>query len=276
MKIIFIKYLNSVLGLFFIFCGFYVAVLLALYFFQEKLIFFPDKLKKDYQFSFNAKFEEINLTTLDGEILNGLHFYAKNPKGAVLFFHGNTNDISRWGGQSDFWLNLGYDFFVFDYRGFGKSSGEIRSENELYEDANLMFERVLKDFKKDEIVVLGYSIGSGISAKVAENFGISKLILVSPYFNFKDLASSKFPFVPSFSVKYEIPTNEFISNFTQNSPNSQILIFHGKNDDLIEISNARNLAKLLKKDDKLYELDSGHNDILYDIDFINIITKYFH
>ena len=48
---------------------------------------------------------------------------------------------------------MGYDFFVFDYRGFGKSGGKRRSENEFFDDTDLMFEYVLGKFKQDKITL---------------------------------------------------------------------------------------------------------------------------
>ena len=251
-----------------------MTVCAGLYFYQEKLIFVPNKLAQNHKFEFKfAKFDEINLKTLDNATLNGLHFYAKNPKGAILFFHGNADNLDSWGRYGEFFVNLGYDFFVFDYRGFGKSGGEIRSENELFDDTDLMFEYVLDKFKKDEITILGYSIGSGLSARIADKFGIKRLILVSAYYNFKDLASSKIPFAPKFLVKYEIPTDKFLANFTAKNPNSQILLFHGKNDDLIEISNSQNLAKFLKPNDKFFELNCEHNDIFSKLEFYEILKS---
>lgn len=252
----------------------YFIFLVGIYFLQEKMIFFPTKLEKNYKFNFNVKFEEINLTTKDNVNLNGLHFFANSPKGAVLFLHGNAQNIETWGLHSKFWTDLGYDFFVFDYRGYGKSDDKIDNETKLYEDVNLMFERVLQDFDKDKITVVGYSLGSGLAAQVANKYGISKLVLISAYFNLKKLAEQKFPFVPSFLVKYTIPTDDFLSNFAKNNPNSQILLFHGKNDDLIDFSNSQKLAKFLKQNDKFYELKCGHNDIFND-ELAKILKSHF-
>ena len=268
------KFFQLLKRLFYIFCFIYVVVCAGLYFWQEKLIFLPEKLDANHEFSFKfTKFDEINLPTNDGESLNGLHFHAKEPKGAILFLHGNAGSINGWGIYGEFFVNLGYDFFVFDYRSFGKSSGKITSENELFIDTDLMFEHVLSKFKKDEITILGYSIGSGLSARIADKFGPKRLILVSAYYNFKDLASSKFPFVPTLLMKYQIPTDKFLADFTAKNPNSQVLLLHGKNDSLIEISNSQKLAKFLKQNDKFFQLNCGHNDIFSNLEFYKILEN---
>lgn len=246
----------------------YGFVLAFLYIFQERLIFVPSKLDSGYKFEFDAKFEEINLN-VEGATLNGLRFYASDPKGAVLFFHGNAGSLKGWGKFGEFYTKLGYDFYVFDYRGYGKSSGEIRSESELMSDSEAMMRRALKDFNVQDITLIGYSLGSGLAASVAGKFGVKKLILVAPYFKFDELANSKIFFVPKFLVKYKIPTVSFIKE----AKGADISIIHGKFDDLIDISNSYKLARHLKQDDKFYEIEAGHDDILVSAEFERILKE---
>ncbi|QKF91833.1 alpha/beta hydrolase [Campylobacter sp. CCUG 57310] len=255
-----VLYLSSVFFLF------YLVVLALLYVFQEKLLFVPTKLASDYKFEFGGKFEEINLN-VEGATLNGLHFYAHDPKGAVLFLHGNAGSLKGWGGFGKFYTDLGYDFYVFDYRGYGKSSGEISNQNELYNDSYEMMKRVLEDFDIGKIRLVGYSLGSGLAANIASKFDVRELVLVAPYFKFDELASSKVFFVPKFIVKYKIPTVSFLKE----AKNTNISIIHGKFDDLIEVLNSHKLAKILKPTDKFYEIDAGHNDILYNAEFEQIL-----
>lgn len=251
-----------------LFFGVYLLVLALLYFFQERLLFVPSKLESNYKFEFDAKFEEINLN-VEGAILNGLHFYASKPKGAVLFFHGNAGSLKGWGKFGEFYTKLGYDFYVFDYRGYGKSSGEIRSERELMSDSEAMMRRALEDFSAKDITLMGYSLGSGLATRIAGKFEVPRLILVAPYFKFDELASSKVFFVPKFIVKYKIPTVSFIKE----AKDTDISIIHGKFDDLIDISNSYKLVKHLKQDDKFYEIEAGHNDILTGREFERILEE---
>ena len=72
-------------------------ICLVLYFFQEKLIFFPDKLDKNYKFSFNQPFEEVNIKTKGGNVLNGLLFKSDKAKGLIFYLHGNAGSLNSWG-----------------------------------------------------------------------------------------------------------------------------------------------------------------------------------
>ena len=129
---------------------------------QERVIFTPKRLSHNHQFHFNTPFEELNIVNSQGIRLNGLHFYAQNhpkPKGAILFLHGNADNISQWGKIHRFYTQQGYDFFVFDYQGYGKSGGKIKNEQQLYNDIHLMVEHILQSFEKQQIIIIGYSIG---------------------------------------------------------------------------------------------------------------------
>ena len=253
----------------------YVAVLALLYFFQERLIFFPSKLDQNYDFSFDQPFEEIRLDA-EGTWISGLKFLAqggrreriygeardangegKAKNGAAIFFHGNAGNLQGWGKYARHFTDLGYDFYLFDYRGYGKSGGEIGSQEQLYADADAMMQAVLREYDAGEVAAVGYSVGSGLAARAAQKYGAKQLVLIAPYFSLEELAREKMPFVPKFLIKYKIPTFEFVGGFSE-----PVTIFHGEHDELIGVDNSRRLFKFLKPGDKIYELNAGHNDIL--------------
>lgn len=267
--------MNVILRLCIVLCVLYVAVLALLYFFQERLIFFPSKLEPNHDFSFDQPFEEIRLDA-EGTWISGLKFLAqsrdgrqiygdahdvngerKAKNGAVIFFRGNAGNLQGWGKYARHFTDLGYDFYLFDYRGYGKSGGEIGSQEQLYADTDLMMEPVLREYDAGEVTVLGYSVGSGLAARAAQKYGAKQLVLIAPYFSLEELAREKMPFVPKFLIKYKIPTFEFVGSF-----GGPVTIFHGEHDELIGVDNSRRLLKFLKPGDKIYELNAGHNDIL--------------
>ncbi len=246
-----------------------------LYFFQERLIFFPSKLEPNHEFSFDQPFEEIRLDA-DGAWISGLKFLAqsrdggqiygdardgnserKAKNGAAIFFHGNAGNLQGWGKYAQHFTDLGYDFYLFDYRGYGKSGGEISSQEQLCADADVMMQAVFREYDAGEVTAVGYSVGSGLAARTAQKYGAKRLILIAPYFSLEDLAREKMPFVPKFLIKYKIPTFEFVGGFGR-----PVTIFHGEHDELIGVDNSRRLLKFLKPGDKIYELNAGHNDIL--------------
>ena len=204
------------------------------------------------------KFQEINIP-FEGGSINGLKFSAAEPKGAILFFHGNFGDVSGWGAYGADFAALGYDFYIFDYPGYGKSDGKISSQQQLFASADAMSRYVLGQHSPKKLAMIGYSIGSGIAAQQAAKWDAARLILIAPYFSFERLAHEKAPFVPKFLIRYKIPTAEFL----QAARGTQITLIHGTADELIPVRHCRDLAGSLKAGDLFYEIpDARHNGLL--------------
>lgn len=243
-----------------------------LYFFQEKIIFLPEKLDKNYSFNFNNKFEELNFKAEDGVSLNGLLFRAKESKGLVFYLHGNAGSLKNWGQISDLYTNLNYDIFILDYRGFGKSEGKIKSEKQLFEDNQIVFDKIKERYSEKNIIVIGYSIGSGMAAKLASENSPKHLILQAPYFSLTDLVKNKYSLIPSFLLKYKIETEKFLDDCKM-----PLTIFHGDNDNVIYYGSSVKLKNKYKdKIDFITLNGESHNGINenyeYAIQLMNILN----
>src|SRR5687768_14889043 len=118
----------------------YIVLCIVLFIVQEKLIFYPQKIHKNYQFEFDENFEEINLKTKDQKRLHGLLFKTEAPKGLIFYLHGNGGNVKSWGEVSNVYTALNYDVFILDYRGFGKSQGAISTQEQLYEDLQIAYD----------------------------------------------------------------------------------------------------------------------------------------
>ena len=114
-------FISILLGLYILVCG-------LMFVLQEKLIFFPQKLDKDHQFSFRQPFEEVYIKTEDQKSLHGLLFRADSSKGLIFYLHGNAGSLDAWGEVAETYTRLHHDVFLLDYRGYGKSEGAIESE----------------------------------------------------------------------------------------------------------------------------------------------------
>lgn len=237
-------------------------VIIMFYSLQEKLIFLPTQLPKDYEYSFSHDFEEIFLDTPDGAVLNALHFKTDKPKGLVLYFHGNAGDLSRWGFITSDFVDLGYDVLVMDYRGYGKSTGE-RSEKALYEDAQRFYDHAKEIHQEDKIIVYGRSLGSGIAAHLASNNNPKKLILETPYYSLVDVAQDRFPILPVKSLlKYKMNSFEYIQKVQ-----APIRIFHGTEDKIVPYESGNKLYKSIPHSNKkLYTIPNGEHNNLNDFE----------
>ena len=247
----------------------YVAICAALFFFQEKLLFFPEKLNKDYQFAFNQPFEEIVITTQDNVLLNGLLFRSDHSKGLIFYLHGNAGSLRSWGEIAKTYTDLNYDLFILDYRGYGKSDGKISSQEQLYQDIQTAYDVLKLKYSESNIVVVGYSIGTGPATNVASKNNPKLLILQAPYYSMTDMMRHNYPIIPTFILKYKFETNVLIRECKM-----PIVIFHGTQDKTIYYNSSTKLKELMKKTDTLITLNGqGHNRITYNPEYVAEMTK---
>ena len=85
----------------------YLAMNLLMYFLQEQFIFFPVKLADNYSFAEFPNAEEVFLS-VDNEKLHALYFKVENPKGTILYFHGNSGAVDTWAWEAEDFTKRGY------------------------------------------------------------------------------------------------------------------------------------------------------------------------
>lgn len=241
----------------------YLSYISYIYFNQEEIIFDSSKLTKDFKFQFDQEFEEINVASFDGKKINGLLFKAKESKGIVFYLHGNSGALDSWGNIASGYTDLGYDIFILDYRGFGKSEGRIENEQQVFKDISCVYKNILNRYEEKNVVIIGYSIGTGFATWLASKNNPKMLILQSPYYNFLEFSGTRVPYVPHMFKKFRIETNLFLENVKV-----PVFIFHGKNDNLIPIQNSERLTRLLRKGSCFYKLDNqGHLQMNENLDY---------
>ncbi|RYD95452.1 MAG: alpha/beta fold hydrolase, partial [Sphingobacteriales bacterium] len=190
----------------------YVLICAALYFFQEKLLFFPEKLDKAYRFSFDQPFEEMAIRTREGKMLNGLLFRADSAKGLIFYLHGNGGSLRSWGDVAKRYTDLHYSVFLLDYPGYGKSEGSIRGKRQLFDAIQDAYNELRKLVREDSIVVLGYSVGTGPAAHLAATNNPKLLILQAPYYSLTDMMRHTYPLIPTFLLKYTFNTGAYLKD----------------------------------------------------------------
>ena len=212
---------------------------MLLYFSQDSMIFPAIKLKKEYTYHYFSQFEEINIPVGDNTSLNSLLFKADNSKGLIFYLHGNGGNLSTWGGIAQTYTDLGYDIFIPDYRGYGKSERHIESEDQFLKDIQAAYEEALKKYDEEDITIIGYSIGTGAAAKLASENNPKRLILKAPYYQLSEVVHNRVPFMPDFLLKYRFKTYRFLEKVK-----CPVYIFHGTKDKIITYNNSERLKEL--------------------------------
>lgn len=222
----------------------YVLLVAIAILFQEKLLFRNTKLPMDYSYHFEEDFEEIWFDPEVNVKINALYFKTDSAsrKGLIIYFHGNADDLRRWGKHALDFTKNDYDILMVDYRQFGKSTGEL-SEKALHTDANYVYDWAKKHFPENRIILYGRSLGTGIATRLASENRPKMLLLETPYFNLADVVNSYFPLIPYNSMlKYQFRTDLCIQQV-----HCRIHFFHGTKDAIVPYNSSLKLAALLNK-----------------------------
>jgi hypothetical protein len=215
-----------------------------IYLTQEAHIFRHKTLPKDYTYSWEQPFKEYFIEVDKDVFLNALYFPSKEKKGMIFYLHGRGGNLaSPWGKVAKDFTGRGYDLFIFDYRGFGKSDGVIFNESTLLSDVESVYEFVTTNFSFDQIIFYGRSLGTGLAAYLASKHTPSKLLLESPYVSLLDIAIKTKPYLPHWVtkliLKYPLRTDRWI-----HSVKCPIFVFHGTADTIIPHHSSIALEKI--------------------------------
>lgn len=234
-----------------------VFLLLAVYFFQDRFIFKPEKLKADFQFKYDIPFRELNFDIEEGVRINGLHFYRPEPKGLILYFHGNSRSIKGWAKYAKDFYRYDYDVVLLDYRGFGKSTGK-RNETEMLNDMQSIYTALAAQYSQAHLIVYGRSLGSGFATKLASDNDPRYLILDAPYYNFRKVIERFLPLLPvRWVLRYHLRTDKWIRKVK-----CPVYIIHGTRDWLIPLRHSEDLQKINSRKITLIRIHGGgHNNL---------------
>ena len=247
----------------------YAAICIYFYAAQDNILFQPAKLDANYQYNFPGNYIEKKIKAVDGTVIGGLLFKSAASKGLIFYLHGNGGALNTWGEIAPAYTDLGYDVFMLDYRGYGKSEGKITNESVFYDDILAAYYELKALYPENKIIVLGYSIGTAPAAMLAARNNPKMLILQAPYYSMTDMLKRTYPMLPSFMLKYPLRTYEFVK-----ATKAPVIIFHGDADQVIPYESSLKLKELFKPGDQLITLKGqGHNRITKNQDYLDALKK---
>jgi fermentation-respiration switch protein FrsA (DUF1100 family) len=175
----------------------YVGILAVLMFFENSLIWVPQNFKDDNWSPTGMKIEEAHIDSTDGVKLHGWYLAHEHPLAVVLFCHGNSGNVTH---RAEIMRLLhdrtGVSVLVFDYRGFGRSTGSCNERGALA-DARAARKWLAQKagVQEPQIVLMGESIGGAVAVDLAAD-GARALILENTFSSLPDVAAYHFPWVP--------------------------------------------------------------------------------
>jgi len=227
---------------------------------EQVSLYYPEKPILETPKDLGISYEDVSFKTPDGHILNGWFVPAKGALVSILYCHGNAGNISYNLHRVKFFHELGMNFFIFDYRGYGKSTG-IPRENGLYQDAQAAYDYFIlrKDVDKDRIVIYGKSLGGAIAADLCLYRKAIALILDGSFTSVVSRGKQLYPFLPvKLLVTQKYDTLNKIKNIRVPK-----LIAHGRQDEVISFHHGEVLFEAAAEPKKFLPYEDGHNEDVY-------------
>jgi uncharacterized protein len=238
----------------------YLFVLLAMTFVETWLVYpIPPAEHRNWDRA-AQQFEQVWFAAEDGTKLYGWFAPQPDSKRAVLYCHGNGEDVGDNGSLlEDLRRELEASVFLFDYRGYGRSDGKPTEAGCIAD--GLAAQRWLADrmgLKTADVVVMGRSLGGGVAVAVAAEKGAQALVLDSTFSRMTDAAAYHYPWLP---VRL-LMRNRYDSIARIRKYSGPLFQSHGTADSIVPIEFARQLFAASPSKTKQFREYEGrdHND----------------
>jgi uncharacterized protein len=231
----------------------------------NRFFYFPTHDEPATPADWGFRFENVDFKSTDGTNLHGWFIppRAKQAKGTVVFSHGNAGSLGYHLGFVMWLAEAGYQVFMYDYRGFGKSGGELDRRG-MIEDVKGAFAYVgaRKDVDARRLVSYGHSLGGAKSvAAIAEKRveGLRAVVIDGAFASYQAMAR-----VVGGDLGAKLITDEFSpKDFIGKISGTSLLVIHGDRDLVVPVSQGKQLFDLAKEPKTLFEVkDGGHGDSL--------------
>ncbi|MBI4550572.1 MAG: alpha/beta hydrolase [Candidatus Omnitrophica bacterium] len=224
------------------------------------LLFFPEEDFYALPRDFGLASEDAVMTTRDGVQLHGWFLPAGNSGTYLVFFHGNAGNISGRLGKAKGWVERGVSVLLMDYRGYGKSRGDIEHENDLYVDAETAVQwlKEKKGAGESAILLYGESLGSAPATELATRQAYKGLILEAPFASVPEMAKLHYPWAPiSLARDFQFDNLNKIAKVR-----CPVFIIHGTTDETCPYAMGCQLFERAPEPKELLSLQNGrHNDL---------------
>lgn len=226
---------------------------------MKSFIFFPEKEIHLTPADAGLTYEEIYLDTADGVQINGWFLPAPGARTTLLWLHGNGGNMSYVVSRIHRFLpRLKCNIFIIDYRGYGRSEGDV-SEEGTYRDALAAYDylRTRADVDPARIVPLGVSLGAGVALELALQRPVQALILEAPFASIREMARVVAPWVPIGPLL----TTRYDNIGKIGRLSVPLLILHGDRDEVVPFEQGRKLFTAAREPKRFYTIPgAGHND----------------
>jgi pimeloyl-ACP methyl ester carboxylesterase len=229
---------------------------------EQEITFHPVRFSASDEWVKPPTATDVWFRTSDNESLNGWFFSSvtQPAQATIIYFHGNGGNIRNLGWVGERLAARGFDVLLFDYRGFGKSSGKSYSEQGIYRDADAAYDYIVntRGVAPERLVLYGQSLGTTAVADVASRRPCGAIILESGLSSARDMTAKLLP--SSLAWVHYFTLNRFDSARKLASVHAAVLVTHGDPDPVIPTNQGRALYAAANEPKQLLIFSgSGHN-----------------
>ena len=228
---------------------------------ENRFIYFPPRYPEGFVPAeyYGLQVEELWMTAEDGVKLDAYFLARPSSPKALLWFHGNAENIGLGLEQMKILANLGVNILELDYRGYGKSEGSPE-EAGVYRDASAAYDYLVETrrFEPGNIIIYGHSLGGAAAVDLASRRECGGLIVQSSFSSVKEMARRilRIPWL-EYVLKTRFDSFEKIRRVR-----APILIVHGTLDEVIPFSMGQRLYQAAPEPKSFFAVEgAGHNDV---------------
>lgn len=238
----------------------YLLICFFVYLFQKHVVFRPQKGSQPPPGDLNIK--ETWITTSDGHRLHAWWMPTDSAAKTILFFHGNAGNISRGEKRMRLFREMGCNALAIDYRGYGISSGTIKKEEDIYEDAASSWQYLTQQLEIPEqnIIIWGWSLGGAVAVDLAQHKKCHTLVMESTFYSLYDEAGNLYSVLPlKWMMKFHFTSGEKLANIKV-----PVLFIHSKTDETVPYRHGKRLFDKFAGIKKFIEIGGDHNHGIFD------------
>ena len=230
----------------------YACALAVLFMNQRSLLYPASDRRTTASEAGLVGFQDLILTTPDGERLVAWWKPPQPGKALILYFHGNAGSL--WNGRlrAQALTASGRGLLMISYRGYSGSTGSP-TETGLHTDARTAYDRVRQSYEASRLVAYGESLGTGVAVSLASEQPLGGLILDAPYTSTADVASLTYWYVP---VSW-LMLDQFRSLDIVHEVKAPILILHGTEDRTIPFAFGKRLFEAAPEPKRFVRIEGG-------------------
>jgi uncharacterized protein len=226
----------------------------------NSMMYFPSRVVEETPAGAGLTYRDLELQTDDGELLHGWWIEAQSPPvGHLLLCHGNAGNVGERVLHASLLAAAGFDVLLFDYRGYGRSTGRP-SEEGSYRDARAARACLLEQPGVDasRVLYFGESLGGAVAVELALSHPPAGIVLLSAFTSVRAMSRALYPFIPTALVPDAYPTLRRIRGL-----GIPLLVLHGEKDEVVPLSHGSALFEAAPGPKRMHVFPSaGHNDIL--------------